>query len=90
MKGIFSFINKRKKIIEEYHQTIESQYDEILGLKKERKELTSTIAKLELENEVLKQKVEHLQNIIKMKNQEENLSSIYDEYLYGPVKENKQ
>lgn len=81
MKVIFK---NKKKII----STLEMQNKELkLCIDERVKEIFTLEEKnivLEEENKKLKAKVEHLENIIKMKNQEENMVSIYDEYLYGP------
>lgn len=64
------------------------------NLIKEDNEKIIQIASLKLKNDeleeevkLLKAQVEHYKNVVSMKNQEENLASIYDEYLYGAKKQ---
>lgn len=70
---------ERNRIITKIKEINEDCEKEILQLSKEN-------GILKVENNSLKEKVKNLEKVIEMKNQENDLASIYDEYLYGPKK----
>lgn len=82
---------KKYEELKEDYSKLERANNENVNLlvkaKHENQLLKSREEMLTDENQYLKSQVEHYKNIISMKNQEENLASIYDEYLYGPKEE---
>lgn len=89
MKVIFN--TKSRKEIKRLESEIDKLINELVDKKEKNKKCLEDVLQLRKENAILKEekeklekKVEKLEKTIKNINQENNLSSIYDEYLYGP------